>query len=243
MIIDIDGDCVMEKIENEYFVINYSKSLNKIVKEMIRISTKKVPEIFDFFQIKNYIRVTVNLFDDIDEFKCFVSDLRGINKDELPEYCKGTFDCGMINHYIEPNIIREDVLYNTRIHSIFHELVNIIYNEVILNNNYENRVIWLDEGLAMNLSGEFEETSFNDIFDELLSFKEMPNMNEISHGLAFINDKYDGYIASFISVNYLIKTLNHNELLNIIKNKDITYEVGKDVLNNAIMYNNKKKMV
>ena len=95
----------------------------------------------------------------------------------------------------------------------------------------------------MNLSGEFEETSFNDIFDELLSFKEMPNMNEISHGLAFINDKYDGYIASFISVNYLIKTLNHNELLNIIKNKDITYEVGKDVLNNAIMYNNKKKMV
>ena len=53
MIIDIDGDCVMEKIENEYFVINYSKSLNKIVKEMIRISTKKVPEIFDFFQIKN----------------------------------------------------------------------------------------------------------------------------------------------------------------------------------------------
>ena len=243
MIIDIDGDCVMEKIENEYFVINYSKSLNKIVKEMIRISTKKVPEIFDFFQIKNYIRVTVNLFDDIDEFKCFVSDLRGINKDELPEYCKGTFDCGMINHYIEPNIIREDVLYNTRIHSIFHELVHIIYNEVILNNNYENRVIWLDEGLAMNLSGEFEETSFNDIFDELLSFKEMPNMNEISHGLAFINDKYDGYIASFISVNHLIKTLNHNELLNIIKNKDITYEVGKDVLNNAIMYNNKKKMV
>ena len=38
----------------------------------------------------------------------------------------------------------------------------------------------------------------------------MPNMNEISHGLAFINDKYDGYIASFISVNYCTKISNNS---------------------------------
>ena len=62
----------MEKIENEYFVINYSKSLSEIVKKMISISTKKVPEIFAFFHIKSYRKVTVNLFDSIDEFKYFV---------------------------------------------------------------------------------------------------------------------------------------------------------------------------
>lgn len=39
----------MEKIENEYFIINYSKTLEEIVKEMVNISSKKVVEIFDFF--------------------------------------------------------------------------------------------------------------------------------------------------------------------------------------------------
>lgn len=242
MIIDMEGDYIMEKIENEYFVINYSKSLSEIVKKMISISTKKVPEIFDFFHIKSYRKVTVNLFDSIDEFKYFVSDLRGISKEQLPEYCKGTFDCGMINHYIEPNIIKESFLYNTRICSIFHELVHVIYYEIILNKNYKDRVIWLDEGLAMNLSGEFQNVLLDDILDKVLSFKEMPNLNEISHGLAFVNDKYDGYIASFISVNYLLETLNNNELLNIIKNKDMIYEIGEDVLNNAIRYYNDKKI-
>ena len=67
-------------------------------------------------------------------------------------------------------------------------------------------------------------------------------MNEISHGLAFVNDKYDGYIASFISVNYLLETLNNNELLNVIKNKAMIYEIGEDVLNNAIRYYNDKKI-
>lgn len=232
----------MEKIENEYFVINYSKSLDEIVKEMINISFKKIPEIFDFFGINGYRKVTVNLFDNLDKFKDFVSYLRGISKEQLPEYCKGTFDCGMINHYIEPNIIKNSFLYNARLHSIFHELVHIIYYEAILNKNYKNRIIWLDEGLAMNLSGEYDSIPFNNVLNDILSFKEIPNMNKLSHGMSFVNDKYDGYVASFISVNYLIKTLNHNELLNVIKNKDITYEIGKDVLNNAIRYYNNRKI-
>lgn len=232
------GNCVMEKIENEYFAINYSKTLDEIVKEMISISSVKVLEIFDFFCIKSYRKITVNLFDDIDKFKDFVSDLRGISKEQLPEYCKGTFDCGMINHYIEPNIIKDSFLYNTRKHSIFHELVHIIYYEVILNKNYEDRVIWLDEGLAMNLSGEFQNTIIDDVLNAVLSFKEMPNMNEISHGKLFVNDKYDGYIASFISVNYLIKTLSHNELLSVIKNKKLIYKIGKNILDDAVKYYN-----
>ena len=119
------------------------------------------------------------------------------------------------------------------------DAVNFI---IILNKNYKDRVIWLDEGLAMNLSGEFQNVLLDDILDKVLSFEEMPNMNEISHGLTFVNDKYDGYIASFISVNYLLETLNNNELLNIIKNKDMIYEIGEDVLNNAIRYYNDKKI-
>ena len=231
----------MEKIENEYYVINYPKSLKEIVKEMIAISSERVLEIFDFFCIKSYRKITVNLFDDIDEFKNFVSGLRGINKDELPKYCKGTFDCGMINHYIEPNIIKDSFLYNTRKHSIFHELIHIIYYEVILNKNYEDRVVWLDEGLAMNLSGEFQNTLIDDVLNNVLSFKEMPNMNEISHGKSFVNDKYDGYMASFISVKYLIKTLNHNELLSVIKDKKLIYKIGENVLNDAVRYYNDGK--
>ena len=94
----------------------------------------------------------------------------------------------------------------------------------------------------MNLSGEFQNVLLDDILDKVLSFEEMPNMNEISHGLTFVNDKYDGYRASFIPVNYLLETLNNNELLNIIKNKDMIYEIGEDVLNNAIRYYNDKKI-
>ena len=31
----------------------------------------------------------------------------------------------------------------------------------------------------------------DDVLNNVLSFKEMPNMNEISHGKSFVNDKYD----------------------------------------------------
>lgn len=52
MIIDMGGDYVMEKIENEYFVINYSKSLSEIVKKMISISTKKCQKYLHFSTLK-----------------------------------------------------------------------------------------------------------------------------------------------------------------------------------------------
>ena len=56
-----------------------------------------------------------------------------------------------------------------------------------------------------------------------------------------VNHKYDGYMASFISVKYLIKTLNHNELLSVIKDKKLIYKIGENVLNDAVRYYNDGK--
>ena len=72
----------------------------------------------------------------------------------------------------------------------------------------------------MNLSGEFQNVLLDDILDKVLSFEEMPNMNEISHGLTFVNDKYCE-ISGYTKEELIGK--NHN----IIRHPSMTKEFFK----------------
>ena len=203
---------------------------------MLEISLYKTKEIYDFFKIDNFRCVTANLFDDSDEFKSFVADIRGVSINYLPKYVQGTFDKGMINAYINPNVKKDSTFYKRKSHMIFHELAHIIYLEYILKNDVSKRIIWLDEGLAQNLSGEFNGDDFDDFLNKFKSFKNIPNLNELRHGKKFVNDDYNGYVISYLVVKYLIQTRGYDELLAILENKELSKELGDEIVNEMKEY-------
>lgn len=42
--------------------------------------------------------------------------------------------------------------YEIEMRKIIHEFIHILYNEYIV--EYKDRIVWLDEGIAINLSNE-----------------------------------------------------------------------------------------
>ncbi len=227
-----------KRIENDKFIINYSSNLEDIVKDMIDATNEKYNDIINFFDIKEYRKITVNLFDDIDEFKSFIANIRNVDISSLPSYVQGTFDKGMVNAYVKSDLSKNEPLYKTRIHMILHEMVHLIYLEVILKSNYSNRVVWLDEGLALNLSGEYDNSKdlINKVIDKISDFNFIPNLNNLKHGKTFINDDYNGYCLSYLAVRYLIDSKSKEELLEIINSKNLSLKQGKIIIEEAIDY-------
>lgn len=233
----------MRMIKNKYFIINCSDSLVDIVKDMLEISLYKTKEIYDFFKIDSFRCVTANLFDDSNEFKSFIANIRGISIDDLPKYVQGTFDKGMINAYINPNVKKDSIFYKRISHMIFHELSHIIYLEYILKNDVSKRIIWLDEGLAQNLSGEFTDDDLDDFLNKFKSFKNIPNLNELKHGEKFVNDDYNGYVLSYLVVKYLTQTRGYDDLLTILKSNELSKELGNEITNEMKEYYLRKNKV
>ena len=58
------------------------------------------------FGVDNFRKIQINFFDDLGKFREFIYDLRG-EKGSLPEYATGTFDQGMINMCLKPNIRKD----------------------------------------------------------------------------------------------------------------------------------------
>lgn len=227
--------------ENEQFEIYASNSLKEISKDMAITSSERVSDIFEFFDIKSFRKVQVNLFDNKEEFRKFIATIRGIEENKIPEYCTGTYDKGMINCFIDLKLLENDIYYKKRTYTLAHEFIHIIYLEFILNNDFYKRVTWLDEGVAQYLSGEMKDLDFdryyNDIIDNL---KEVPNLNNLNHGKSFVNDKYNGYALAYITVKYLSET---TDLLEVLKSYNKSLEVGESALKEALEYYKNKKVI
>lgn len=84
-----------KKYEDNNYVIYYPDALEKFVNDMIICIKAQINNIYTFFNVKNLRKIQVNLFDNINEFRKFVIDLRGGDEKSLPQYAKGTFDEGL----------------------------------------------------------------------------------------------------------------------------------------------------
>lgn len=224
-----------KKYEDNNYVIYYPDALEKFVNDMIICTKVQINNIYTFFNVKNLRKIQVNLFDNIDEFRKFVIDLRSGDEKSLPQYAKGTFDEGMINAYIESNLIKTSSLYERRKRMLLHETVHLIYNEILLMNNFDNRVVWLDEGLAQNLSLE-EEKNDKKIKQSIISSNIVININDLSHGASFVTSEYNGYDLSYFAVRYLLDTLDSKQIIEIIKDKDKAIKLGKTIIIDAINF-------
>lgn len=228
---------MLKKIETPAFKINYSDTLSELVDATIMLLQKKIIEYKELFNIQLDEKIIVNYFDDIEEFRNFIYEIRG-EKESLPKYATGTYDNGMINAYIESEKQLE------RLFTASHELFHIFYMKYILKNDYSKRIVWYDEGMAQFMSGEKDiliEEKFKEFYLKVKeNTKTIPNLNQLEHGDAFCNDKYNAYDLSFLSIKYLSEILNENEFKKLMSNFEKIKEYGNNIIEKMFKYYDKK---
>ena len=249
---------MVEKIqyEDDKLKICAPDSLKFIVDDIVNYFYKQCDKVFNFYHLKSYGKYQINLFDEIDKFRNFViNDLRGGNN-TLPDYAVGTYDKGMCNQFIELRkddkgvyVLKDckakyisDKVYRRRISTPIHELVHIIYLNNCISGSSNFRVVWFDEGLAQNLSGEYDylEQDFNEFVKFYNKVKKetkyIPELKGIKHGNDFRNDNYDLYKLSYLAVRYLFQTMTQDEIYNIVMDYNKTNEIGKNIMTDMFKY-------
>lgn len=232
----------MEKkqIETKEYVLYSPDSLNYITENIGTILKESIEFYKLLFDVSTFRKIQINYFDDLTKFREYIYSLRG-EKETLPEYAQGTFDKGMINAYISPNIIVGSQTYNTKLHMASHELFHIMYKELIWEKENKKRVVWFDEGMAQLFSLEFKETlndnNFKKWLDDLINSTEIiPNLNELKHGSTFKNSKYNGYKLSLLAVKYLFDTLQFDEFKKLMHDTDKIESYGATIVKDAIEF-------
>lgn len=236
----------MEKIQidRKDYILYSPDSLKFITDNISSILNDSLSLYKSLFEIENFRKIQINYFDNINTFREYIYSLRG-EKESLPDYATGTFDNGMINAFINPNILIGTPLYKKMLFMASHELFHIMYKELVWEKEHKKRIIWFDEGMAQLFSGEYKEllddNNFRNWLNNLIeSTKEIPNLNELRHGAKFENDRYSGYKLSFLAVKYLFDTLDFEEFKNLIHDTDKIESYGSDIIKDAINWYRKK---
>lgn len=234
------------QFECKEYKIYCPNTLIPLVTEMKNIFLIKIEEYKKLFNVDQLDQITINYFDDINNFRDFIYSIRG-KKESLPMYAKGTFDMGMINGYVDKNN------QTLRLYNANHELFHILYLKYILKNDFSKRIIWYDEGMAQFLSGEKDYLlNFDKFKNYYIKVKEetiiIPKLNEIKHGINFCNNNYNGYDLSYLCIRYLNEILNDNEFKNLMINFDKIKDYGNNIITNMFLYYddilfNKKKTI
>lgn len=244
----------MEKVQFDCkeYILYSPDSLKYITDIMIKTLSLKIEEYKELFNIKDIEKFQINYFDDIEKFRNFIYEIRGEEK-SLPMYAQGTYDKGMVNAFIHPNIIVGTPLYYSKVCTAAHELFHILYMKYILNYDYSKRIVWYDEGMAQFLCGQKDYLDSDEKFKEYYlsvrkNTKEVPNLNELDHGNKFKNENYDAYDLSYLCIKYLNETLTENEFKNLVSNfekiKEYEEKIITDMFNyydNKILENKKSK--
>lgn len=224
------------KAENSEFQIFATDNLENLATDYLTYITEQKEKILDFFGLDHFRKVEVNLFDNQEIFIGFIKKLRWQGA-KIPEYCAGTYDNNMVNLVITTTPIKNPKRLTS---AILHEFIHIIYNL-----HTDRRVVWLDEGLAMNLSREKQALEDDDclrtFLEENILCKSLPdNINDLVHGQQFINDSYDGYALSYIAVRYLLETKSKEDMHSLLHNSEKAIEEGEIILSEAIDYYKEK---
>ena len=234
----------MEKmqIDTKEYILYAPDSLNYITENIGNLLKERMEFYKTLFDVKDFRKVVINYFDDLDKFREFIYELRG-ERASLPEYARGTSDKGMINAFIEPkpNIIIGSPLYNNQLYMASHELFHTMYKELIWEKENKNKIFWFDEGTALLFSGEYKETLNEKNFPKwflnvINSTKTKPNLNELKHGSSFQTDDYNGYQLSLLAVKYLFDTLDFEEFKKLMHDVDKIESYGLTVLDDAIEF-------
>ena len=115
------------------------------VKNLIKYFSNKEKEILNYFQLNNFRKVRINLFNNQENYKKFSNQFFPTSS-----YSSGNCCDGMINYVCTQKDLKERTKMGFLFASIVHELVHLIYNEQVC----KTKCVWLEEGLAQYLSGQ-----------------------------------------------------------------------------------------
>ena len=225
-------------LETNLCKINYSDSLEDLVQATIPLLDKKIIEYSTFFGVNIQEIINVNYFDTVEEFREFIYEIRG-ERDSLPEYARGTYDNGMVNACVNPKFQLK------RLYTASHELFHILYMKYILNNDYSKRIVWYDEGMAQFMSGEKGSLNNDSVFkDFYMKVKEatkvIPQINTLEHGNSFVNEDYNGYDLSYLSIKYLSEVLSAEQFKNLMSDFKKISQLGNDIIQKMFTYYDEK---
>ena len=181
-------------------------------------------------------KLTYVMFDDLETYRSYIK--------KKYNYICADFSRGMFRPVekisyvcIEPEILSDSWKSYKMLSSNGHEAFHYYYLKYIYKNK-EDRIVWFDEGLAQNISGEYDFL----IDDEFKSFfnnwkkKYIPidNLNERTLGKPDIPDEEaferkgvcNGYNTSYLIIRYLIETNGEEYILDLMKDRDRILEIG-----------------
>ena len=225
-------------LETNLCKINYSESLEDLAQATLSLLDKKIIEYSIFFCLNIEEKINVNYFDTIEEFRKFIYEIRG-ERDSLPEYAKGTYDNGMVNACVNPKFQLK------RLYTASHELFHILYMKYILNNDYSKRIVWYDEGMAQFMSGEKGSLNDDSVFKNFYmkvkeATKVIPQMNTLEHGNSFVNEDYNGYDLSYLSIKYISEVLSTEQFKDLMSDFEKISQLGNNIINNMFSYYDEK---
>lgn len=225
-------------LETNLCKINYSESLEDLAQATLSLLDKKIIEYSIFFGVNIEEKINVNYFDTIEEFRKFIYEIRG-ERDSLPEYAKGTYDNGMVNACVNPKFQLK------RSYTASHELFHILYMKYILNNDYSKRIVWYDEGMAQFMSGEKGSLNDDSVFKNFYkkvkeATKVIPQMNTLEHGNSFVNEDYNGYDLSYLSIKYISEVLSTEQFKDLMSDFEKISQLGNNIINNMFSYYDEK---
>lgn len=225
-------------LETNLCKINYSESLEKLAEATVQLLNKKIIKYRLFFESPISEQIVVNYFDTVGEFREFIYEIRG-ERDSLPEYARGTYDNGMVNACVNSKFQLK------RLYTASHELFHILYMKYILNNDYSKRIVWYDEGMAQFMSGEKDSLNDDGIFKEFYfkvreETKVIPQMNSLEHGNSFVNEYYNGYDLSYLSIKYLSEVLSAELFKDLMSDFSKISQLGDGIIQKIFSYYDEK---
>lgn len=215
-----------EFIEIEFHNIEELEFNKRFTENLYKKIDMERENILDILKIEEARKIKIKLYDNKE---LFFNDIKGFYKDnKVPDYCKGTIQKGEVYFLVNTELKEDSYKYELELRKIIHEYIHILYNEIVLNS--DNRITWIDEGIAQNLSKEKGRFA-KEKFPILSSNIEEIDLNKLEHeNGTFVTANINGYDVSYLTVKYLLETMSNEDFNSLIRNKDEIIKIRKNNL-------------
>lgn len=237
---------VLETTYSKVYLDGSSEKFSEFLDYIADNFDSRLEEILMFLEIPEFIDygLEIYLYSTKESYREYV---KSQGWEEI-DYDLGSFGEKSIN-----KVITEDDLNKhskaSLLNNLLHECVHLLYFVFYQLKDSETRVVWFDEGLARNLSGQMsncrELEKFKSFYLKNVANKHLkiPKIEYLlKHGTKygeFEDDEtnlYSGYHVSYVIVRYLLEVLPKDRLFNLLGNFEEIMAKGEKYLNEAIKY-------
>ena len=236
----------MEKLPNTVIIDNVSfivysckKYPEDFVNRLNDVFTKQRQKILNYFDLENYSKIRINLFDNIENLNQFSSKYISISP-----YHKGDCCGNMVNYFCDDTFIDDYSKAGYIIASLAHEFVHMVYHDTLKG----IKCVWLEEGLATYLSEQkgFLERDFERykaFLKKIINEKEIPKLDFLNkrggkYG-EFVDcetNKYNGYDFAYGLVRYLNESKGKKYINDMIFQPKNLIDEEKTIIQDFIKY-------